>query len=418
MTTLGGGDPEPGDVVIGIGISCNATAPGLDTKKDRVVRISYRPSGAPPMPPKKKVNPPPKPEGAFPLPGNPDKDDPTAGVTVDADGVVWIDTEVFGQPPADAPGLTGDTNRGDDSEDVASRINEAVEAASADPPKLIDPDDIRVEHNGQSDVDPKEGPCPDGKPQGNGRGLGRIVLRKPSHVDAASDYSKIRVCILVLDPPAGSAPTVVKILPDSVPSQMPDEREDDDGDDPDDEWEPTAGSDKTERRRAGQGGEKDDRQKPMVPDLLRKKPWGKPPKKSRRFGMSNEGGLFQVAVPEPSETENPIAVSLFCGDEMTTISVDCVEDRAEQIRVLADGMRRGGMLATVVGGDRIVIVPPARSVADRQLSGFAIEWSGNWHFVVERNLNEFRYVDHAEEEVGRVEQNPSVKQVIHEGFED
>jgi hypothetical protein len=287
--------PGPSDAIIGFTVSCGTANPGLDGKRDRVIRISYRSRRLPDRPRDQRPQHPPLPTGAFPLPDREGriKGPRTGGVLVTPDGTVWIDVQVYGQPPAGARGDDGNLlpPLGDDSEAIASRILEAVEAAEAR--GLIAPGDIEVQHNGQSDTQPEAGPCPYGKPQSNGRGRGRIILKDPSHVDAACDYSKIRMTIILL-PPDGSSPPrpPTIIIPDSVPSRMPDERRPRDWrDNP--RWTDTGHTDRTDRR------DHDDPNGDVAEYQRRDLPWQRPPMRERRWSTIRFSYNIPPQPPEP-----------------------------------------------------------------------------------------------------------------------
>lgn len=370
-----GAEPEPGDVVIAVSVSCNKSQPGLDGKRDRVVRISYRPSGGAPLKKGEAIGPPKKKEGAFPEPGDPSKDGPTSGATVDDDGIVWIDTQVYGQPPGG--GL------GDDSEDVTSRISEAVQAAIAE--GKISADDISVEHNGLSDTKPEEGDCPYGKPQDKGEGLGRIVLKKPTHVDAAADDSKIRLSIIVIeDATTAKNPVSVQIIPESVPDKMPDERGPKGG------WVSPQGADKTEKRRTDPDLTIGDRQKPLVPEALRKDiKWKRPPVKKRKFSWIDDPGLFiknSAVHPWPSDADEsqPSAsstVSVYGRGDTVVEHVDNCDDGAEQLQSIALALSSCGCGVAEGLGDLLVSMPGGMPT-DCGPSGFTIDVPPNWRVIM------------------------------------
>lgn len=212
-------DPGPDDAIIGFKIECSKSQPGLDGTWDRVVRISFRPGRNGPMPKGKKPQPPNtgkspggggEGRGAFPPQVKPGA--PASGVEVAADGTVYIDVVLYGQPK---PGALGD-----DSEDMAGRIAEAVDEGIKE--GKINAGDISVEHNGFSDIDPKWGaqdprhkPIDTDAPRGSSGGRGRCVIKGATHVDASSNDGKIEFVIIL---PSTGTVDLSPTLPNWVPS--------------------------------------------------------------------------------------------------------------------------------------------------------------------------------------------------------
>lgn len=369
----GGEKPQPGDVVIGFKVSCSATSPGLDGKRDRVIRISYRPKRL--GPPPKDVNPLPGTTGAFPTPRKPGAR--TGGVTVGADGIVWIDTQVYGQPDKN---LTN-SNRGDDSEDIASRIEETVETARLD--KKVDGQDIEVQHNGQSDVDPdgpRGGPCPDKKPQDKkGGGRGRIIIRQPSHVDAACDDGKIQITIIVIPldgipPGGGGGGGAIEIitLEDSLPGLMPDERGGEGG------WDkpqPVDPSDRRPPKDPNKKGEPD-------PYLREDVPWKRPPWKPRRWVKTSHRSQDWF---QPHEAVVPLLLVAAFGNQSPRESIVHVVSSVEkQIDLLVGAFKSVGFDAFKRGPRSFAIARRSQEALLTPPLGFSITMqAAPWHLIYE-----------------------------------
>jgi hypothetical protein len=344
--------PEPGDVVIGIQVLCGTENPGLDGKYDRVIRISYRPPGLPPI--DGPIKPPEPPTGAFPFPQN----GRTGGAIKDATGTVWIDTLVFGQPPSNLSGDDKpDNNLGDDSEDIASRIEQSVEGGRLN--GVINKGDIIVEHNQQSDTSPKDSAgrdqeCREGKPQHKDRGRIRIRLRNPSHYDVATHDQKIEVTVIEFpeDGPGGGTPDsggAIEIDP-SIPDRIPDERDKE----PDTSF-PVRGPATGVRRRSpakrtrnGQAGEEwADDVKPYLRDDM---PWRTPRWRNRRWRHSGTWAP-PAGDSSPINVDRILEVGRILSPEIVEIvEVQVVECRHHQIQLLSAALRLLGFCTRIRHG--------------------------------------------------------------------
>lgn len=388
-----GDPPLPGDVVIGFKIHCGTEAPGLDTKRDRVVRISYRPGRIGPLPPKGLPRPPAAAGGAFPVPVKPGFDQ--GGVTMDETGTVWIDTQLFGQPPSDkrlyVPGQEPRENLGDDSEDMASRIEESVTSGVLK--GLIERGDISVEHNGLSDTTPtglngQPQRSRDGKPQGPDGGRCRVVLRNPSHYDAASDYFKIETSIIEIpqqSPPGGGngggASGSLRLLPSTIPDMMPHER-----DGQPNKWEGTGQIEKPHPRLID-----DNLTQPYLNDRVQ---WRRPRWRDRRWFVPtthSEGASRLGLVHEPEGALPDDGAYLRIGSisslGIEVRSVPIVWGLAQQLSAVASAMRSLGYQAKNAFG-RVIFSDMAGSSRYDISRGLLIVFRNlPWRVMMERSVD-------------------------------
>lgn len=385
--------PQPGDVVIGMKVKCKTTSPGLDGHYDRVIRISYRPPGLPL--PKDLPNPaPPSGRGAF---GSLSK---TAlwlhqgGAEIDASGMVWIDTVAYGQPPAES---VFTENLGDDSEDIASSIEESVTRGVLE--HKIDRSHIQVQHNGQSDTDPNDplgGPCPKGKPQ-NDVGRCRIILRNPSHWDAHCNDGKIEMVVIEIPrkPDGGGAPPsgAIEIRPiEPLPPWMPSVRRKEPVEELDPEWIKTKeGPQKSTPRKTLKPTDKE-----ALPYLREDLPWETPPMRNRRWWKWPDKKDKKHAALEPSapflsppatydaDTEI-LEVGFLTQGFLELVQVPIHHDLERQISVLREALE---ILGCFVEQDGVWL--------RYQRSCFSPDWGSfglyirargfPWHIVVERDF--------------------------------
>jgi hypothetical protein len=200
----GNEEPEPGDIVIGIDVNCGANVAGMDGRNQPyAIKISYRRDGGPDVPAKPRVPAPPLPTPKSPRKGSPIEFFTPQSGSVVHDGITYIYATIWGNTADSDKGHVAGEGSGDTSADAAGRILEAVENAVA--ARHIKPGDIIVQHNGKPDAN-------------DGGGLGRIILRDPTHYDAGSNDGKIdlfvmdpAICIPEVDP--GSQPKKSKKNP-------------------------------------------------------------------------------------------------------------------------------------------------------------------------------------------------------------
>lgn len=387
--------PGPGDVVIGIKVHCGATTPGLDGKYERSLRFSYRSPKEPPLPPDCRPEPPKSPGGAYPMPYEPFRPGGHSGYVKDEDGVVWFDVQLYGTPPdgkhSNWEGGEAD-GRGDDSEDIASRIADAVANARRD--GVIGDGEISVEHNGLSDVDEKSlsgrpQKCPDDKPQGGPGGRGRIILRNPSHYDVRCQDQKIEITVIPIPGDGGS--TGIDITPKGpnrgLPPTMPNDR-------PGYDWIKPSSKDAIEPKKWGPAEDE------AQPYLDEKYPWRSPPWKPRRWqtkkmsahsgggGTGRESGRWgqPVALPYLRVGVSRLGVGW-------AVNVPVSGSRDKQMSDLARAFSAVGLEARLLAGR--LHVRPRGDAALQGVEFYCVMRGLPWHMVFERSRYSVAYRESA-----------------------